>query len=72
LRADLTDRIGADTNADAEQAVLAAVAALQPDLARRLSVDSEAAAVQISAADPADCTPWRRSSPACPSRAVGG
>ena len=54
LRADLTGRLGADTNADAERAVLSAVAAQAPDLARRLSADTEAGAVQISAADPAD------------------
>src|SRR5262249_47227211 len=54
LRADLTDRVAADTNADAERVVLAAVAAQDAALAGRLSTDTESDAVQISAANPDD------------------
>src|SRR5262249_47587656 len=54
LRADLTDHVDADTNADAERVVLAAVAAQDAALAGRLSTDTEADAVQISAANPDD------------------
>jgi hypothetical protein len=54
LRADLAGRLDVETNADAEKAVLTAVASRDPALARRLSTDSEADAVDIRAADPAD------------------
>jgi len=52
LRADLTERLGVETNYDAEDTVRAAVT--DRELAGRLSFDSEASAVTISAADQAD------------------
>lgn len=54
LREDLASRFGLDTNFDAEEAVLDAIRAEEPDLVPRLHTDTESAAVEISAADPAD------------------
>jgi hypothetical protein len=54
LRADLTERLGVDTNYDAEEVVREAVMGRDRELARRLSFDTEAGAVEISAADQAD------------------
>lgn len=54
LRADLTGRLGVGTNYDAEEAVREAVTGRDRELARRLSFDTEAEAVTISAADEAD------------------
>jgi hypothetical protein len=53
-RADLTERLGVDTNYDAEQIVREAVTRRDGELARRLSFDTEASAVTISAVDEAD------------------
>jgi hypothetical protein len=54
LRADLTQRLGAETNYDAEELVRKAITGKDSALGRRLSFDTEASAVVISAADPAD------------------
>jgi hypothetical protein len=54
LRGDLTERLGVDTNYDAEKAVRKAVTSRDRELVRRLSFDTEAGAVEISAADQAD------------------
>jgi hypothetical protein len=53
-RANLTERLGVDTNYDAEQIVREAVTRRDGELARRLSFDTEASAVTISAVDEAD------------------
>jgi hypothetical protein len=54
LRGDLTERLGVDTNYDAEEAVRKAVTGRDRELARRLSFDTEAEAVEISATDQTD------------------
>ncbi|MFL6162035.1 MAG: hypothetical protein ACJ74U_07390 [Jatrophihabitantaceae bacterium] len=54
LRVDLTERLDAETNYDAEEAIRTAVTGRDGELARRLSFDTEASAVTISAADRAD------------------
>jgi hypothetical protein len=54
LRADLTERLNVETNYDAEDILQAAVANSGSGLAGRLSFDTEAGAVTISAADQND------------------
>ncbi len=54
LRADLTDRLRVETNFDAEGMVREAVTGRSDHLGRRLSFDTEAGAVEISAADLVD------------------
>lgn len=54
LRADLTDRLGVETNYDAEEMVRNAVTSEDRDLTRRLSFDTEAAGMTVAAADQAD------------------
>lgn len=54
LRADLIEQLGVETNYDAEELVRTAVTGQDRELASRLSFDTEAGAVEISAADQAD------------------